>query len=133
VSCDTPAYRNGEDHDTGDVLFYSGTSGPAVVDGDTSAVLTNANAIMKASVYNRRPVRVIRKGPSKKGGLYPCSGFRYDGLYLVTEMTIVEAGEDGKRDFYQFKLERMPGQPSLQSIDRPTNEEYAAHLELQKW
>ncbi|CCX31285.1 Similar to Histone-lysine N-methyltransferase, H3 lysine-9 specific SUVH5; acc. no. O82175 [Pyronema omphalodes CBS 100304] len=135
VSCDNPAYRNGQDHDTGEVLFYSGTSGPAVVDGDTSAVLTNANAIMKASVYTQpqRPVRVIRKGPSPKGGLYPCSGFRYDGLYLVTEMKIVEADEDDKRDFYQFKLVRMPGQPSLQSIDRPTNEEYAAHLELQNW
>lgn len=132
MSCDTPAYRNGEDHDTGDVLFYSGTSA-AVDNGDTSAVLTNANIIMKASCYRRpqRPVRVIRRGPSKTNGLYPRSGFRYDGLYLVTAMTTIESGDEGRRDYFQFKLERMSGQPSLQNIDRPTPEEYAAHMELQ--
>ncbi|KAI5795822.1 hypothetical protein FPQ18DRAFT_303497 [Pyronema domesticum] len=66
----------------------------------TSVDLTNASAIMQASVYARpqKPVRVIRKGPSK-GGLYPCSGFRYDGLYVVTEMKIVDSGQKSKRDF----------------------------------
>jgi hypothetical protein len=84
--------HHGQDQGTGEVLYYSGTVGPDIVDGDISVVLTNASSIIQASVYARpqKPVRVIRKGLSR-GGLYPSTGFRYDGLYMVAEMKIVEA------------------------------------------
>ncbi|KAF8250833.1 hypothetical protein K440DRAFT_659085 [Wilcoxina mikolae CBS 423.85] len=118
------------DRDSGYELYYSGTHGDAPSSTDTAAQLTNATKTLIMAMSRRKPVRVIRKGPSEKNRLYPSIGYRYDGLYTVVGREVVK-GRNGQRDFYRFKLVRNDGQVDLATVrNRPTPDEYAAYQAL---
>ncbi|KAF8537673.1 PUA-like domain-containing protein [Trichophaea hybrida] len=118
------------DRDSGYELYYSGTHGDAPSITDTAAQLTNATKTLIMAMSRRKPVRVIRKGPSENNRLYPSIGYRYDGLYTVVGREIVK-GRNGQRDFYRFKLVRNAGQADLATVrNRPTPDEYAAYQAL---
>ncbi|KAJ7186527.1 PUA-like domain-containing protein [Mycena filopes] len=103
--------------DDGDTFVYIGTggkrdsafgsSGPQVT--DQSMDHAHNKALAKSQV-NGRHVRVVR-GPNPASPWAPVTGYRYDGLYSVTE-----AWEDKGRSGFKvckFRLVRVPGQPPL--------------------
>jgi len=96
-------------------------------------ILTNATKALIMSIHTRKPVRVIRRGPSATSRVYPSCGFRYDGLYTATARSLVRARRNStdEHDFYKFTLVRNPGQPPLSDARRrPTQAEYAAYSRL---
>lgn len=104
-----------DNRDTGESIWYAGT---------------NPKNPSEASVYTQRlitshktgnPVRVFRGANStmvaEEERLAPARGFRYDGLYVVTQCQApvrpgLPAPPEGT---FEFLLERMPGQPGIQS------------------
>lgn len=64
---------------------------------------------------NGRPVRLFRSWRlSEKNKWRPRSGFRYDGLYDVTDSELI----DPDRALYRFTLERQEGQGEIR-VDQP--------------
>ncbi len=95
-------YEDDEDH--GDIIVYTGQGGQKdgrqVADQD----LTRGNAALYVSRLSGRAVRVNR-GHKHKSPYSPARGFRYDGLFRVTD-----AWQDhGKSGFvvWRFRLERL--------------------------
>ncbi|KAF8640280.1 hypothetical protein AX16_010175 [Volvariella volvacea WC 439] len=115
-------YEDDEDH--GDIVVYTGQGGrgkgskldqmqgkeawdgPQVADQEW----TRGNKALKISKQTGRPVRVIR-GSTLNSRYAPPEGYRYDGLYIVTDATRAR----GKTGFMtcRFRLERVPGQPPI--------------------
>ena len=96
-------------------------------------ILTSATKSLIMSIHTRKPVRVIRRGPSPGSRIYPSCGFRYDGLYTVTGRSLVRAKRNSpdEHDFYKFTLVRNPDQPPLSEARmRPTTDEYLAYNRL---
>ncbi|KAJ7112989.1 PUA-like domain-containing protein [Mycena epipterygia] len=106
-----------EDADDGDTFVYLGTggkqnsafgsSGPQVADQSMDHPHNN---YLKKSFQNGRHVRVVR-GPNEASPWAPTEGYRYDGMYLVTE-----AWEDKNPSGFKvckFRFVRVPGQPPL--------------------
>ncbi|TFK68926.1 hypothetical protein BDN72DRAFT_878756 [Pluteus cervinus] len=105
-----------DDLDAGDVLEYTGTGGqddsysnPGPQTSDQSWEHPHNGSLLR-SFETKRPVRVIR-GTNSKSPYAPLSGYRYDGLYIVTKAYMAK-GKSGYK-VCKVKLERMSGQPPL--------------------
>ncbi|KAI0119829.1 PUA-like domain-containing protein [Daldinia grandis] len=102
------------DNDQGDILYYSGSNSHKNEDPFQSVPSSAGTKALKASLQTRHPVRVLRSGgpnSSKSNGWLPECGIRYDGLYKVVSWR--------ERGLYeQFRLQREPGQPSLEDLRR---------------
>jgi putative restriction endonuclease len=97
-----------DDDDLGDVVLYTGAGGRDPASGRQVAdqQLNRANLALANGLRHGLPVRVIR-GASPHVYDPPSSGYRYDGLYIVTDYWS-EVGADGFR-VWRFRLERVPG------------------------
>lgn len=97
-------YEDDEDH--GDVIIYTGhggrdnKSGKQVTDQD----LIRQNQALALNCQRGLPVRVIR-GSNSESDYAPAEGYRYDGLYRVTEYW----RKKGKRGYqvWLFRLEKI--------------------------
>ena len=105
--CDSIVYTNGyeDDEDHWDYILYTGSGGRDRQTGlqIMDQELTRHNRALVVSHERSLPVRVSR-GPKQGSPYAPEAGYRYDGLYTVTDWW--EAV--GKRGFriYRFRLER---------------------------
>lgn len=108
------------DRDEGDVIYYSAEGG-ATKEARQRAD-SKMNQALNTSLRTGAPVRVLRSAKLKSSYAPPC-GIRYDGLYRVVSVQ-TRMNEHGGR-FQLFKLERLPDQPSLDTICRtsPTAQE----------
>lgn len=107
-----------DDLDLGDEIYYTGYGGR---DNNTGRQIADQELVSwnRALVRNRDlgiPVRVVR-GADPSNPFAPRSGYRYDGLYYVTEFTPAE-GQDGYRIFH-YRLQRALNQPSAPWSDIP--------------
>jgi putative restriction endonuclease len=108
------AYRDDKDHGT--YIIYTGAGGR---DPDTGRQIADqdidfhSNAALVKSQLEGYPVRVIR-GAGTDAPYAPASGYRYDGLFLVTDHWI-KLGRDGYR-VVQFRLDQIDGLPQAQTI-----------------
>lgn len=95
-----------DDEDLGGIIIYTGHGGRSAKSKIqvTDQTLTRANKGLAISCENRLPVRVIR-GAHKNSKFAPETGYRYDGLYYVTEYW----HEKGKSGFivWRFRLEKV--------------------------
>ncbi len=95
-----------DDEDLGDIIIYTGHGGRS--NGSKLQVadqtLTRGNKALAISCENQLPVRVIR-GSNRYSDFAPTIGYRYDGLYLITEYW----HEIGKSGFiiWRFRLEKI--------------------------
>ncbi|KAJ4480780.1 PUA-like domain-containing protein [Lentinula lateritia] len=105
-----------DDGDKGDVIIYTGTGGqknsyknpgPQIEDQSFDHPM---NQHLYKSFQNRRPIRVIR-GSAANSKYAPVEGYRYDGMYTVTE-AYMDKGQSGHA-VCKFKLERKPGQTPI--------------------
>ncbi len=95
-----------DDEDFGDIIIYTGQGGRS----NTSKIqvadqtLTRGNKGLAISCEKQLPVRVIR-GANEYSAFAPENGYRYDGLYFVTDYW----HEKGKSGFivWRFRLERI--------------------------
>lgn len=104
-----------DDEDFGDEIVYTGAGGndPASKRQTADQTLDGRNAALVTSCRLGLPVRVVRGRPRASilrdhpRVVYapPEDGYRYDGLYLVTEYW-PDVGADGFR-VWQFRLERL--------------------------
>ncbi len=105
-----------DDEDSGDVILYTGAGGndPATKQQTADQTLDGRNAALVTSYRLGLPVRVVRGRPRatilrdypRVVHDPPESGYRYDGLYLVTDYR----PDVGINRFlvWQFQLERLP-------------------------
>lgn len=97
-----------DDEDLGNVIIYTGHGGRS--DGSKLQVadqtLTRGNKALAISCENQLPVRVVR-GANRHSNFAPEIGYRYDGLYNVTDYW----HEKGKSGFtiWRFRLEKISG------------------------
>lgn len=108
-----------DDEDDGDVILYTGHGGR--VPGSRFQSFDQSpddagNAGLITSQMQGYPVRVIR-GPNSDSIHAPASGYRYDGLFVVTDLHFVR-GRDGFL-ILQFRLERVLPSPR-QPLDGPS-------------
>ncbi|KAI0698030.1 PUA-like domain-containing protein [Cytidiella melzeri] len=102
------------DKDYGETFIYVGSGGRAPgqrvgPQTEDQSFKNNLNQALARSAFLKKPVRVIR-GPG--GSKYaPYDGFRYDGLYQVSNPRI-EKGEAGF-NICLFDFKREPNQPPL--------------------
>jgi len=102
-----------DDEDGGNVFTYTGSGGRDRRMGTQTADQTFDhvyNKILKASVYTKNPVRVIR-GFNLDSPYAPYEGYRYDGLYIVIRAWM-EIGKS-KKQMCRFEFRRCPGQPPI--------------------
>lgn len=97
-------YEDDEDH--GDTIIYTGHGGRSNESKHqvTDQTLTRGNKALPISYENRLPVRVIR-GAHKESKFAPETGYRYDGLFYVTEYW----SDKGKNNYtiWRFRLEKI--------------------------
>lgn len=95
-----------DDKDYGDRILYTGERGrdPRTGRHVKDQTWTLGNQGLRRAHLEGSPVRVVR-GANGNGPDLPESGYRYDGLYLVTECS--EGERDGFR-ICQFTLELLP-------------------------
>ncbi|KAF5344774.1 hypothetical protein D9757_013426 [Collybiopsis confluens] len=102
-----------DDVDYGDVILYTGTGGqkdsryndgPQISDQSFEHPM---NAVLYKSFLNKNPLRVIR-GHNSLSKYAPGSGYRYDGMYRVTNAELSKGMRGHK--ICRFRLERCPGQ-----------------------
>jgi len=95
-----------DDEDWGDVIIYTGHGGRS--NGSKLQVadqtLTKGNKALAISCEKKLPVRVSR-GANKRSNFAPAIGYRYDGLFLVTEYWH-EKGRSGF-NIWRFRLEKI--------------------------
>lgn len=95
-----------DDEDLNDIIIYTGQGGRSNESKYQVAdqTLTRANKGLAISCEKRLPIRVIR-GAHKDSKFAPESGYRYDGLYYVTDYW----QEKGKSGFivWRFRLEKV--------------------------
>jgi len=99
-----------DDEDLGDEIVYTGHGGR---DAESSRQvahqrLTRGNLALAHSSIEGLPVRVVR-GASLDSIYAPCSGYRYDGLYLVDDYWQAE-GKSGFR-VWRYRLIKLPSVP----------------------
>lgn len=118
------------DSDKGETIFYSGSKSHQNTDPNYAGDSTNATRALKKSLATQRPVRVLRSA-NRKRYLAPAVGMRYDGLYRVTAQLLAKNQRGGL--YEQFKLERLPGQPDLDTIarDSPTLQQRRDYYKIQ--
>ena len=94
-----------DDADGGDVILYTGAGGQDVGGQHIrDQTLNRTNLALGTSLRLGLPVRVVR-GARLESPHAPEQGFRYDGLYRVTDFW-PETGQDGFR-VWLFRLERI--------------------------
>ncbi|KAL0489491.1 E3 ubiquitin-protein ligase [Acrasis kona] len=98
------------DEDYGDVLTYTGQGG----DERTPQVLTRYNACLALNREQKVPVRVVR-GYQLDSEYAPPQGYRYDGLYWVTQYWEEEQAP-GKATVFKFRLVRLKNQGQIPRI-----------------
>ena len=95
-----------DDEDLGDVIIYTGHGGRSNESKYQVAdqTLTRGNKALAISCEKQFPVRIIR-GAHQNSKFAPESGYRYDGLYFVTDYWY----EIGKSGFvvWRFRLEKL--------------------------
>ncbi|KIP02459.1 hypothetical protein PHLGIDRAFT_26573 [Phlebiopsis gigantea 11061_1 CR5-6] len=103
------------DEDQGDTFTYIGSGGraPGVRFGEQTCDQTfdnNLNQALRMSACRKKPVRVLR-GYKLKSPHAPQTGFRYDGLYTVSN----PRSEQGPTGFQvcKFDFTRCPDQDAL--------------------
>lgn len=123
-----------QDEDHGDWVWYSGTilAKDSLIDGEEVST-TRFTQIMFKSVGSGKPVRLMRSSNLGKNNTWkPSEGFRYDGLYLVTEKRSV----DTTKGHWQFKLVRQSNQPPIRRSGalegRPNPEEVDEWARIQR-
>ena len=119
-----------DDEDSGDVILYTGAGGNDRQTRRQTAhqTLGGTNAALVTSYRRGLPVRVVRGRPKAKV-LHdhprvvfapPEAGYRYDGLYLVTDYW-PDVGVDNFR-VWRFRLERLPdGGPGAGRVAEPAS------------
>ncbi|KAJ7178574.1 PUA-like domain-containing protein [Mycena crocata] len=116
------AGRYEDDADHGEKFIYTGEGGrdnrkshlgPQCKD----QTLSRGNRGLEWSRQTGKPVRVVR-GHTLNSRWAPAEGFRYDGLYKVTESSF-SVGNSGFMT-YKFTLERLPGQLPLPNEESKT-------------
>jgi len=114
-------YPDDEDH--GDVIIYTGAGGndpQTKRQTEDQTVDQTNNAGLITSMLNGHPVRVTR-GAGADSDWAPASGFRYDGLYAVTQYETPQ-GVDGFRVLL-FRLDKLdddaPGAGPAARADLP--------------
>ncbi|WYZ44734.1 hypothetical protein EsH8_VIII_000050 [Colletotrichum jinshuiense] len=111
----------GLDIDQGDIVYYSGSNAHNNDIPDEIAPSTDATKSLSDAYISDTPVRVLRKA-NKRSKWSPSHGLRYDGLYKITDKLLPTNSKGGS--FEQFKLERIPGQKSLNELrEIPTAEQ----------
>lgn len=96
-----------DDWDGGDTILYTGAGGQNAAGRHTAdQTLNRTNSALVTSLRLGLPIRVIR-GSRLDGPNAPESGYRYDGLYRVTDYW-PETGLDGFL-VWRFRLERTVG------------------------
>ena len=111
------------DEDGGDVMTYTGSGGNDMLHDAkqvSDQTFTNKNAQLASSAELGLPIRVIRKQAAGSGsgqhGLGPTGRkdeYVYDGLYVCTRY-VLQYGISGYVEC-KYRLERLPGQPPIQS------------------
>ena len=120
------------DEDYGDVFIYTGQGGT-----DTeNQTLNRYNISLVESMKRRMPVRLVR-GYQLDSAYAPAKGYRYDGLYWVTdywrEPQRLKTGDFGAL-VYRYRMIRLEGQPPIskvkkanfkpKGVHRPSRNEY---------
>ncbi|EFC48138.1 predicted protein [Naegleria gruberi] len=99
------------DEDMGDIMIYTGQGGSETSD----QTLNSVNKSLTINMTSKTPVRVVR-GFQLQEKYAPISGYRYDGLYWVTnywkERQILPNGKNGAY-VYKFRLVRLSNQPTI--------------------
>lgn len=102
-----------DDKDLGDIIIYTGHGGRSNESKSQVAdqTLTRGNKAVAISCENHLPVRVVR-GSNKDSIFAPKTGYRYDGLYTVTEYW----REKGKSGFivWRFRLEKILNENNIE-------------------
>lgn len=95
-----------DDLDLGNVIIYTGHGGrdPNSKKQVAHQVLSDKNKALAINCQNQLPVRVIR-GANHKSKHSPAYGYRYDGLYKVTDYW-KKRGKSGF-DVWLFRLEKL--------------------------
>ncbi|PWW72213.1 hypothetical protein C7212DRAFT_348078 [Tuber magnatum] len=109
------------DRDYGDRILYTGSRGEIVPGSQQVVPLTNATLSLIKSFQTREAVRVLRSSKCNSKWA-PAVGIRYDGLYRVMTYEIEEDHEGNP--YYQFELQRILGQESI-NTSRPNANERA--------
>ncbi|KAL9651734.1 hypothetical protein ABK040_013990 [Willaertia magna] len=119
-----------EDEDFGKVFIYTGQGGTDTKDQEMNTYNTSLTLNMERKI----PVRLIR-GYQLDSKYSPDQGYRYDGLYWVTdywlEPKILKNGLEGAK-VYKYRLVRLEGQDPIPErsnyqpkvAKRPTRDEY---------
>ncbi|EKM51304.1 uncharacterized protein PHACADRAFT_200126 [Phanerochaete carnosa HHB-10118-sp] len=121
------------DEDHGDHFTYIGSGGRARGDrfggrvGDQSFD-NHLNAALRKSALEHKPVRVTR-GEHSKTKYAPAEGYRYDGLYTVSNPRL-EEGPDGLK-VCKFDFHRLPDQDPLPNPDEP-GFDYPTDIEIRR-
>lgn len=103
------------DQDFGDQLYYSADNSQDNANPNRILYTSSRTESLHASLKTGRPVRVLRSSGGKKA-YTPKAGIRYDGLYRVSAVREVTNKLGGL--YAQFELIRLPGQRSLDEINR---------------
>lgn len=117
-----------DDEDSGDEILYTGAGGNDRQTRRQTAHQTagGPNAALVTSWQRGLPVRVVRGRPRasvlrdhpRVVFAPPETGYRYDGLYLVTDYW-TDVGADGFR-VLRFRLERLPvDEPGAAGVSEP--------------
>lgn len=105
------------DADEGDTFTYTGSGGRDLSGNKRTAPqssdqqLAGANRALAVNIWRNQPMRVVRgyKLGKLRGSSYaPAAGYRYDGLYAVTDMW-PEIGESGFV-IWRYRMERLGDQ-----------------------
>ncbi|KAF2155276.1 hypothetical protein K461DRAFT_276477 [Myriangium duriaei CBS 260.36] len=116
---------NGEkypDEDHGDTVRYCGT------DGENGKISEFTQRLLETFQY-ANPLRLIRSSNCVHSRFRPEEGFRYDGLYKIVDVEILDASIQRHR----FKLTRVSGQDPIRFAGpgkRPTPQEVMTWREL---
>lgn len=100
------------DVDELDIVRYCGTKGTRDPHGGDIGVKSSATQSLFDAMQNHQPVRLIRssksKGKEREGAevIAPSKGFRYDGLYDVTDVETLSV----RFAMFRFVLRRQAGQ-----------------------
>ncbi|KAG2393169.1 hypothetical protein C9374_009746 [Naegleria lovaniensis] len=105
------------DEDYGDVFIYTGQGGTDYED----QTLNKYNISLVESLKRKIPVRLVR-GYQLDSAYAPAKGYRYDGLYWVTdywrEPQRLKSGHFGAL-VYRYRMIRLEGQPPMSKVKRP--------------
>ncbi|CAG0885449.1 unnamed protein product [Darwinula stevensoni] len=113
-------YEDDNENDQGDIIIYTGEGGRDLKGTKTNPKnlrtapqskdqeLSRGNEALVKSIETKNPVRVVR-GYKLQSPYAPESGYRYDGIYSVTDWWMAPSRTGYK--VFKFRLERMDGQP----------------------